>query len=177
MAATLSTQFTRRDGGDAPSRALVAVTALFFAWTAAIAAADKPKSLDFAGRLTAVDLVAKTITVQGPKKTFVFTIDIRRCDVARNGNWWNQPGAEFGSLGLAKVGDAVIGKLSLSGPHPVVVRLDLMGNPRFGLPFPSKPGFITSPYASSFRTPIDVRGYPRGAMVKDPPTGKIILVP
>jgi hypothetical protein len=40
-----------------------------------------------------------------------------------------------------------------------------------------KPGFITSPYASSSRLPIDVHGLPRGAMVKDPSTGKIILIP
>jgi hypothetical protein len=77
-----------------------------------------------------------------------------------------------GSLGIAKIGDAVIGKLSLEGSEPVVVTLAFMGNPQFGLPVPNKAGFMISPYASASRLPIDVRHFPRGAMVKDPSTVK-----
>jgi hypothetical protein len=53
-----------------------------------------------------------------------------------------------GSLGIAKIGDAVIGKLSLEGSEPVVVTLAFMGNPQFGLPVPNKAGFMISPYAA-----------------------------
>jgi hypothetical protein len=59
----------------------------------------------------------------------------------------------------------------------VVVRLDFTASPRFGRPVPNKPGFITTPYTTAITTPLDVRGYPRGAMVKDPVSGKIILIP
>jgi hypothetical protein len=102
--------------------AFVALIVGFFASTTTLAVADKPKSIDFAGWLTSVNPVAKTISLQGQgKKIFVFNIDIHRRDISRNGNWWNQPGAQVGSLGIAKIGNAVIGKLSLEGLKPVVV--------------------------------------------------------
>lgn len=155
--------------------AMIGVAVGWFAWTTSIRAADKATSIDFAGWLTAVDLDAKTITVKG-KKAMIFTIDMRQCDIVRNGNGSTGP-AQLGGLKNARVGDAVVGKLSLAESSPVVVRLDFTANPRFGLPIPNKPGFILTPYTSAIRAPLDVRGYPRGAMVKDPLSGKIILIP
>ncbi len=84
---------------------------------------------------------------------------------------------QWGGLKNARVGDAVIGRLSLAGATPIVDKLEFTADPRFGLPIPGKPGFIRTPYTSAVTTPLDVRGYPRGAMVKDPASGKIILIP
>ena len=44
---------------------------------------------------------------------------------------------------------------------------------------PGKPGFVTSPYPF-FHSPlgyIDVRGFPPGTRIKDPYSGRIIIVP
>lgn len=148
------------------------------------AAADKPKSIDFAGRLTAVDQASRMMTVQG-KKAFVFKVDTSRCEINRNGFYFLEAGATRGGLSDAKVGDAVVGKLSLAGSEPVVVELFFMANPRYAIPVPNKPGFVSSPYAAinvlshltAAQKTIDVRGRPRGTMVLDAATGKIFLVP
>jgi hypothetical protein len=46
----------------------------------------------------------------------------------------------------------------------------------YGIPVPSKQGFVTSPFAPNEGL-VDVRGFPSGTEVKDPYTGKIFLTP
>ena len=46
----------------------------------------------------------------------------------------------------------------------------------YAIPVPNKPGFVTSPYAPKSGY-VDVRGFPSGAEVKDPYTGKTFLTP
>ena len=69
-------------------------------------------------------------------------------------------------------------------PMPLVVRTAIgvppTKRPRrdlpFGIPVPNKPGFVTSPYAPKSGY-VDVHGFPSGAEVKDPYTGKTFLTP
>jgi hypothetical protein len=143
------------------------------------------KSLEFQGRVSAVDLGPKTISVRTRTKEFVFQIDIQRCNITKDGYYPFQPGAQSPTLRSALVGDYVIGTLALDGPAPVVTRLYLTTKAELGVRVESKPGFATSPY--HFTSPlshatvghgaIDVRGYPRGSMLVDEDTGKIFLVP
>ena len=46
----------------------------------------------------------------------------------------------------------------------------------FGTPVKDKPGYVISPYSPNALA-IDVRGFPKGAEVRDPYSGKIFLVP
>ena len=48
--------------------------------------------------------------------------------------------------------------------------------PLYATPVAGKPGFVTSPYAST-QGYVDVRGFPPNTEVKDPYTGKMFLVP
>ena len=45
-----------------------------------------------------------------------------------------------------------------------------------GVPVPNKPGFVISPYSPNAGY-VDIRGFPTGAEVKDPYTGKVFITP
>ena len=135
------------------------------------------KTIEFQGRVTAIDLAAKTISIRARQKEFVFSIDIQRCKIVKEG--------QAGTLSSAEVGDAVVGDLQTDESGPVVTRLCLTAKPEPAVRVKEKPGFISSPYNSidprSHTTEgggaIDVRGYQRGSMLVDHATGKIFLVP
>src|SRR5437762_2801716 len=46
----------------------------------------------------------------------------------------------------------------------------------YGVPVPNKPGFVISPYSRNAGY-VDIRGFPTGAEVKDPFTGKVFITP
>jgi hypothetical protein len=142
------------------------------------------KTVEFQGHVTAVDLAAKTIGVRAREKEFVFSIDVQRCKIVKEGNNLLQPGGQPDPLRSAQVGDAVVGTLQVDDRGPVVTELYLTAKPEPGLRVKEKPGFIASPYSvgplshtTEGRGAIDVRGYQRGSMLVDHATGKIFLVP
>ena len=68
-------------------------------------------------------------------------------------------------------------------PEPVTTRTASgMPAPRtrtdipYGVPVPNKPGFVISPYSPNAGY-VDIRGFPTGAEVKDPYTGKVFITP
>lgn len=160
------------------SASRVAPFLIFAAWLlgSALLLADT-KTIEFQGRVTGVDLAAKTISIRARQKEFVFSIDPQRCNLVKEG----QPG----TLTTAQVGDAAVGDLQVDESGPVVTRLFLTAKPETGVRVKEKPGFITSPYdfsdssghTTEERDAIDVRGYQRGSMLIDHATGKIFLVP
>src|SRR5689334_20910614 len=79
--------------------------------------------IEFQGRVTAVNLAAKTISVRARTKEFVFQIDTQRCNITKDGNYPFQPGAQSPVLRSAQINDYVVGTLELDGPSPVVTRL------------------------------------------------------
>ena len=46
----------------------------------------------------------------------------------------------------------------------------------YGVPVPNKPGFVISPYSPNAGY-VDIRGFPTGAEVEDPYTGKVFITP
>lgn len=146
---------------------------------------EERKSIEFQGRVSAVDLAAKTISVHTRTKEFVFQIDTQRCKITKDGHYPLQTGAQPPVLESAKVDDYVVGTLALNDPSPVVTMLYLTTKPEVGVRVASKHGFITSPYHSTGEPSdtaaenkaIDVRGYQRGSMLVDEETGRIFLVP
>jgi hypothetical protein len=140
------------------------------------------KSIEFQGRVSGVDVAAKTISVRTRTKEFVFQVDTERCKITKDGVDAPQPDSQSPALASAKQDDYVVGILALDGPSPVVTRLYLTTQPEVGVRVESKHGHIASPYRSENETAaeaktIDVRGYQRGSMLVDKETGKIFLVP
>jgi hypothetical protein len=110
---------------------------------------EERKPIEFQGRVSAVDLAARTISVRTRTKEFVFQIDIQRCKITKDGHYPDQPGARPQVLESAQVDDYVVGTLALDGPSPVVTKLYLTTKPEVGARIETKHGFITSPYHST----------------------------
>ena len=78
---------------------------------------------------------------------------------------------EKGRFLLIAITASIVGSEGRQPPEPKPQEKPLPGRK-----LPGKPGFVTSPYAPDAGD-IDVRGFPPGTEIKDPYTGKILLVP
>ena len=147
------------------------------AFTPATVAAEKPEKLYFSGRLIELNATKHTFTVRNGNKELVFTIDPARCDITVDGSIIRR------SLKFARIGDAVMGKLSLKEAKPYVAWVEFTHKPQVGKAVPEQPGYILSPYLPTWPQPgyhaeaMDARQLAHGAMVYDEISGKVFLVP
>ena len=103
--------------------AVMSLTALTMLW-----AEDTSKPLYFSGWLVEVNPAAKTFAIRSHKKLLVFTVDIHRYRITQDGSVTRR------SLEWAKVGDAVMGNVSLAGGERFVKWVEFTRNPKAGKP-------------------------------------------
>jgi hypothetical protein len=89
-----------------PPRSLPLLFLVVFLGAGISLLAGEKKSVEFQGKVSGVDLTAKTITVRNGNKDFVFKIDIHRCNVVKDGYYPFMPGAQTPALRGARVGDS-----------------------------------------------------------------------
>jgi hypothetical protein len=156
---------------------LVPVTLALLMALDAMGATEKTEELYFSGRVIELDAAKHTFTIRSKKKELVFTIEPRRCNITVDGSVAEQ------TLKWARIGDAVLGELSLKEAKPYVSWVEFTHKPQVGKPVSKQPGFILSPYLPKWpepwhhAEPMDARQLARGDMVLDDVTGKIFLVP
>jgi hypothetical protein len=138
---------------------------------------EKTEELYFSGRLIELNAAKHTFTIRSKNKELVFAIDPRRCDITVDGSISER------TLRWARVGDAVMGEVSLKEAKPYVTWVEFTHKPERGKPIPGKPGFILSPYMPRWPDPwhrplpLDAQRLAHGDMVLDEITGKIFVVP
>jgi hypothetical protein len=155
---------------------LIVLLALIASFSS-LAVAEKLKELYFSGKLIELDAAKHTFTVRNGNKNLVFTIDPSRCDITVDGSIIRR------SLKFARIGDAVMGKLSLKEAKPYVAWVEFTHKPQVGKGVAEQPGYILSPYLPTWPQPgyhaeaMDARQLAHGAMVYDQISGKVFLVP
>lgn len=147
---------------------------LALAWVAAtggpLAFGDnKADPVPVFGWLAEIDPTAHTFAIRSGKKLLQFTTIPSRTNITV-GDW----GTFQTSLSSARVGDAVLVKLSLAEARPYVKSVKFTHRPATAAPIKSRPGFVIAPYSHSV---FDVRKCAHGEMVEDLWPGKIFLVP
>lgn len=153
------------------------VLGLLSTYTPTARADKKPEKLYFSGRLIEVDAAKHTFVIRSRNKELVFAVDVGRCNITVNGSISER------SLRFARVGDAVLGKLSLREANPFVRWVEFTRQPQEGKAVAGKPGYILSPYLPRWPQPgyrseaMDARQLKSGDMVLDDVSGKIFLVP
>lgn len=149
---------------------LLSVLALIAATGFSVALADKKAdSVTVSGWLAEIDPPAHTFAIRNGKKLLQFTTIPSRTNITVD-DW-----ATFQtSLASARIGDAVIVKLSLAESRPYVKSAKFTHRPATATPIKARPGFVLSPYSNSV---FDVRKCAHGEMLEDVWPGKIFLVP
>lgn len=136
--------------GKARLRRGLILGAIIFGLTGALRpfeGAEKPEKLYFSGRLIELDAAKHTFTLRSRNKELVFTIEPRRCETTVDGSVAEQ------TLKWARIGDAVIGKLSLKEARPYVSWVEFTHNPQVGKSVAGKPGFLLTPYLPKWPEP------------------------
>jgi hypothetical protein len=149
---------------------LLLVLALIATTGFPVAFADKKAdSVTLSGWLAEIDSPAHTFAIRNGKKVLQFTINPSRTNITTD-DW----GSLRTSLSSARVGDAVMVKLSVAESHPYVESVKFTHRPATATPIKARPGFVLSPYSSAV---FDVRKCAHREMVEDVWLGKIFLVP
>ncbi len=135
-----------------------------------LALADKKaEAVSIYGWLAEIDPSAHTFAIRHGKKLLQFTTIPSRTNIQVD-DWRSLQT----SLGSARVGDAVLVKLSLEKARPYVKSVLFTHRPATATAIEGRPGFVTAPYS---HTAFDVRKCEHGEMVQDLWPGKIFLVP
>ena len=79
-----------------------------------VTANEKPRELYFSGRLIELDAAKPTFAIRNGKKELVFTIEPQRRDITVDGSMTER------NLRFARIGDALMGELSLKEAKPYV---------------------------------------------------------
>jgi len=95
-----------------------------------VAANDKPGELYCSGRLIELNAAKHTFAIRNGKKELVLTIEPQRCDTTVDGSMTER------NLRFARIGDAVMGELSLKEAKPYVTWAEFTRKPQLGKPVP-----------------------------------------
>src|SRR5262245_52684241 len=132
-------------------------------------AEKKDDSVTITGWLAEIDPSAKTFAIRNGKKLLQFSIIPTRTNITVD-DW----GTFQTTLSSARVGDAVLVRLSTAESRPFVESVKFTHRPATATPIKARPGFVLSPYSHSI---FDVRKCAHGDMLEDLWPGKIFLVP
>lgn len=133
-------------------------------------AADKaPAKFYFSGWLAEVHPQARTFTVRSKNKLLQFTVERHRTNITVDGSLAQN------DIKWARVGDAVMGKVSLRERRPLLAWVEFTHKPAVARHIRGRPGFVVSPYDST--AVFDARKYASGDMVLDERSDRIFLLP
>jgi hypothetical protein len=124
-----------------------------------VSAGKKPEYVYVSGWLVEISVSTHTFILRHTNKLLQFTAIPSRTNVTVDGR-----GSLQTSLGSARIGDAVMGKVWLEESRPYLDSVEFTHRPATAIPIKSKPGFVLNPYSNAV---FDASKADHGEMVQD----------